>query len=956
VSDAAYSFVSSVRQGAARSIAQADTLAESLPGRAEMQVKLTVNADPNATAAAKAILYGPGDAKGLDKRVVARVEPEHLTPNFEPHYFPAIEFRQPDLPWMFTPAKRNADQQLRPWICLIVVERQEDTLEFQESWPLPRVKIADAAAELPDPADSWAWAHVQISGRLSSGPTLKARLASNHEGVVARLLCPRRLKPDTPYCACVVPVFMAGRQAGLGEDVKATDLTYAWKKTDKNFPLPVYFSWEFTTGAAGDFEALVKLLTPGPLPEGVGTRDLDVSDPGEGLPKEAPTAPRVKLGLEGALRAPGAKPTPWPQGKQQPFEGALRRLLDSPGSRKSTDARALLAPPIYGRWHAARETLPTKAPYWLRDLNLDPRNRVAAAMGALVVQERQEDLMAAAWEQAGQIERANQALRQAQLARQAGGSMLARHFAGLDPARLVQLTGPVQRRVLAGEVTVRAVVDESCLPQAAVTPAFRRLLRPRGPVARRIRRRPEWPDQPRRGALIERLASGSLAVAPSWEAPGGTVSIDAVSAALRGQPGGSSAADRDFKDLSEQAVVGAPQQDFRVLSDEDRAEPAEVTGSDSPAAAAFRGAASLHQQQLMDTVSAPPPGPCDELPLGDTAAGLMAGLDPKVTVPARLKPRIRIPAGAWEKDDPLEPIMAAPEFPQPMYAPLRDMSQEWLLPGLEKVPQNTLTVLESNTRFIESYMVGLNHEMSAELLWREYMTDQRGTYFRQFWDPSAVVPQPANDADRERLKDIKPIHEWPASKHLGDTRATGESSKARLVLLVRGELLKRYPDALIYAVEAVWSGNKRRPSGKKADELYPIFRGRLDPDVTFLAFDLTEAAARGSTTPPAHPGWFFVLQEELTEPRFGLDASTGYVSSKPAGWGDLAWGHLVSSQTAFEQMSHAPVGGSRPDGWSFTDAPGIKWGAKGQSAHIAHIALQRPVRIAVHADDMLPTP
>ena len=32
-------------------------------------------------------------------------------------------------------------------------------------------------------------------------------------------------------------------------------------------------------------------------------------------------------------------------------------------------------------------------------------------------------------------------------------------------------------------------------------------------------------------------------------------------------------------------------------------------------------------------------------------------------------------------------------------------------------------------------MVGLNHEFARKLLWREYPTDQRGSYFRQFWDP-----------------------------------------------------------------------------------------------------------------------------------------------------------------------------------------------------------------------------
>ena len=41
--------------------------------------------------------------------------------------------------------------------------------------------------------------------------------------------------------------------------------------------------------------------------------------------------------------------------------------------------------------------------------------------------------------------------------------------------------------------------------------------------------------------------------------------------------------------------------------------------------------------------------------------------------------------------------------------------------------------METNQRFIEAYMVGLNYEFARKLLWREYPTDQRGSYFRQFW-------------------------------------------------------------------------------------------------------------------------------------------------------------------------------------------------------------------------------
>ena len=78
-----------------------------------------------------------------------------------------------------------------------------------------------------------------------------------------------------------------------------------------------------------------------------------------------------------------------------------------------------------------------------------------------------------------------------------------------------------------------------------------------------------------------------------------------------------------------------------------------------------------------------------------------------------------------------------------MYEPLRDLSDELFLPNLNLIEQNSITLLETNQKFIEAYMVGLNHEFARELLWREYPTDQRGSYFRQFWDVRGYRSTPA---------------------------------------------------------------------------------------------------------------------------------------------------------------------------------------------------------------------
>ena len=140
----------------------------------------------------------------------------HLASDFEPNYFPAIEFDRPDFPWLFTPAKADDTGRLRPWLCLVVVRKQEGvTLSLDRNLPLPVLEIKAPARpdhELPDLSESWAWAHAQIAGSQRDAGSLKQSLAGDPALTVSRLLCPRRLDPLTDYLACVVPAFDAGMQ------------------------------------------------------------------------------------------------------------------------------------------------------------------------------------------------------------------------------------------------------------------------------------------------------------------------------------------------------------------------------------------------------------------------------------------------------------------------------------------------------------------------------------------------------------------------------------------------------------------------------------------------------------------------------------------------------------------------------------------------------------------------
>jgi hypothetical protein len=545
------------------------------------------------------------------------------------------------------------------------------------------------------------------------------------------------------------------------------------------------------------------------------------------------------------------------------FRQALRTRL-APPPAGATDP--LVSPPVYGARHANQSAVPADAgqPPWLRELNLDPRYRAAAAFGTAVVQDNQEQLMAAAWEQVGEIERANQILRQAQLLRAANESVLRNHLQRLPQTAQLQVTRAVHARLM-GETTT--LLQSMAVKQVSgvATPAFRRIARPRGPLARRVLPRAQRIVRP----IMQQFASGAILPAPP-PPTGGMTTMDSVEeryvAAGGTHPGGAVIWSGVFRHTH---IAGLPPRPgFAIAPPELPGMPAANTVPifvtpgmpDSADAARFRAATVAHQLPLLPLILdfgiVPPPIVLDEM-----TAGLMVQLEPETTVASRVNTLVSFPGPRDPRDD-LEPIMAAPEFPAPMYEALRDLSQDLLLPGLDAVPDNTVGVLRPNPRFIEAYMVGLNHEFARELLWRDYPTDQRGTYFRQFWDTRGRTP-PATGPD------IPAIHAWSATSPLGQNLPPGNAGQ--LVLLIRGELLRRYPNAVVYAVRAQLAPGQTKPA-LSSQERYPLFRGSLEPDVMFFGFNLTPAAARGTNT-PTDPGWFFVIQQPPTEPRFGVDAS-----------------------------------------------------------------------------------
>jgi hypothetical protein len=312
--------------------------------------------------------------------------------------------------------------------------------------------------------------------------------------------------------------------------------------------------------------------------------------------------------------------------------------------------------------------------------------------------------------------------------------------------------------------------------------------------------------------------------------------------------------------------------------------------------------------------------------------------------------------------------MAAPRFDRAMYQALDGYDREWLVPGLGTLPEPELvTLLSTNGEFTEAFLVGLSDEMGRELLWREYPTDQRGSYFRQFWDVGDAIERDASKPAarvEEELLDISKLHTWKRETPLGDPThvnrplPTGaEPGESRLVLVVRGDLLKKYPTAVVYAQKAKWITEQGRNIRVLDDSdpahliQSPIFKAEIDPDVRFLGFDLTSSKVKGDPDPDAsNPGWFFVIQERPGEPRFGLDDHNDESPATPASWNQLAWEHLAESQT----LGCVDFGLNVPNDSAITAQPDsqFRWGRNG--ADMAYILYQVPVMVAFHAADMLP--
>jgi len=979
-----YSFLPYLRQGLATKQPTPDTYQDlSSPGgaaRGQFGLALTIEkTDANTAQVVSAqvtntvLLKGPADIIGINSNAIVRTFPSDWVTNFEPNYLPYIEFYDEDFLWRYTPATNRNDGatgefkfRLRPWITLVVLKEDEFTDVVPFNGILPAISVADPLATFPKANDLWAWGHVHVNGNLSPDgndaivrdtahmnaalANLKTLLDKDPDKSVSRLISSRKLEPNTGYHAFVIPTFENGRRSGLGITGMVSKLTPAWDdQLSSETQFPVYKRWYFKTGGAGDFESLVRLLQPRILDNSVGKRQTDLTH-SNNPELEAVTPPVSTLGLQSVIQPTDAEADTW--SLNNVYAKKIKDIVNAPAVILDEEGGdPVIAPPLYGCWHAAQNTVATPggAATWIQEANLDPRFRLFAGAGTEVLRRNQDKYMAIAWEQVGEVIKANKKIRLMQLAKRANVALHKKHLKTLNDELLLNISGPVHERVL-GTTTSKTIyknISESAIPNAMLSAAFRRLTRPGGPLVSNVNI--TTGSQVSTTELIADVNSGAVQPTQPVQAPPGQISYTVWSQAQLTPAFTSSLQTNSGFVISNPGIYnGTP-----------------MPGPNTP------------QTQILVTsltnlhalITALPGYSFNTLPslqLPTTSSVILQRTDPVTNSLAFLKRSVSVKSvnNAVSTIEDLDVVLAAPKIRKAMLTELAALSPDWIMPGLNDVGNNTISLLKANQKYVEAFMLGLNHAMAGELLWRGYPTDQRGTTFSYFWgynnSMAALQTVPGNDsvANLGNYRDIEDIHLWKTTgglKALGkNTARTGMNSPDMLVLVIRGELLRKYPGSIIYMQAAEWeddgSGNpdttKPRTTATGSSPKYPVFTGNVGEDIYLLGFaDITVEEARGGgLEDTSQPGYFVIFQERAGNLKFGADLN-GRDNPLPVDpnhtidkWDDVSWGLLVDDpddQKGYININNEFAVNENPDN--------VTWNEN--AASVAYALLQQPVKL-----------
>jgi hypothetical protein len=545
--------------------------------------------------------------------------------------------------------------------------------------------------------------------------------------------------------------------------------------------LPYYYSWRFQTGEGGDFEALASALKPGSANPSLGRAPLTYER----------LDPPAALEIRGAIAPLFSADDPLPTEVVEDLK-TLNLPLSDPRNR-----------PIIGLPKYGAEWGDPWASLWGQAINGDPRQRGVAGLGLKAGVELQELLMDAAVSQAGALGEAAQRVRHLALGLVAARSLWTRRLP-TDPMQRLKLYGPSLRRMPTASGSVLDTLSGAGrpLPASLFSTAAHRTLR-----AGTARVKFAAPGAANFGRIM-RLAN--LCPTPPVRVQDGTPHADTLSHDL-----GIPSLETVLKQSLELKATSRTR--LPVISDTER----------------------NARRDLLELLSIPyQMEPCAPVDVFQLEKRVTASIDPTVKAPLVQRRVLDGIEGLGEYS--LAPVEVCFGLDFPAWVYLRDHAPDWLLPGIAEMPHHAVLAFESNPAFVESFLLGLNSQVIAELRWRNIPLATGCTPVRMFWGQFDAV-------SGQRKADIRGVNNWANNSPLGDpSHGVPPLNGNDLILAIRSDLFRRYPNTLIYIVQPVLNDEKPDWSVDPSfsDRLFPAFQGKIGEDIVFFQFDLPPSVAR----------------------------------------------------------------------------------------------------------------
>lgn len=769
------------RKGLSNSITSSGQLKQH---RATLKVNLGVELDKKVdhTRVEKLLdgqeiqLMGPADVKWVQKKAISRISPpEGAKTRLFKEYLPYVEFFEEDLPWRYTPVA-TTDADFRPWMTLIAVK--EDEVSFHVNSNGTKLATLQIGSEerygeiFPNAKLLFNVAHVQIDSAVEvTRENVNDLLDENPDCGISRILCTSILEENSSYVALLIPTYELGRLAGLGLSVDDVRLgKCAWENLLANqnqrpdgLTFPVYFKWKFRTSIV---KADFKTLASRLF--FTGEKEYDQMKAYLDVDISQSGLEDVYFDEEKVMDVPAAlmldKKNLKPRKEDDSYTTALKDLLELNPVLKENET---------GEINMEEDPWIVPPVYGARHLLTTQaqfaNNQIDVVKEVnLQLKNRVAAGMGSAIVKKNQEQFVNRAWKKVE--------------------KINQLNQAIREYYQMKQVSEKATAKYSAKAQKSIATKKNK-------------------------ALLMDVANRSLQTAGIYRHQ---VSADNLLDASK---------EMIPINQQEQSVKsGITVKELSALFSTEVWE--KIIGEESPnwesAKNALEKSKSYLKEQLKMDLKADEP--CEE--------ENPEAINPDVIGENRVD-EILAKYGYTEDNqlsanlDSKYPVMAYPDFLEPTFYYLREYSDSYVIPSATSLLKDSITYFRTNPQFEEAFLMGMNTEMGQELLWREYPTDQRGSYFRKFWDQEDLPDK----GQLEKYYDVKPLHQWKG--RLGQNHMVGKNGM--LVFVIRGELMQSYPSASVYLSKKV--------GGLLKKELTPCMSSWLTDEILLVGFNNLQSDA-----------------------------------------------------------------------------------------------------------------